>query len=889
MAGTLILALLVPTLALGQAPGRVNGRLSDAATGTAIEGAMVRLTGTPLGAVSGADGRYLILRVPPGQYTIRTAYLGRQPATREIEVQAGRETTVDLELSTVVLQEVVIDGVRAQGQAEALTRQMNADNIVSIVASDQMGRFPDASAPDAVQRLPGVAVERDLGEGRYIQIRGGSPQNTQVTFNGEQVPSPEGDSRQIALDAVPADVLESIEVAKAITPDMDAEAIGGSVNLVTRRAPDTRYLRFESAVAYGSIREAYSGSGSATLGDRVAGGRLGYLFSGSFSRRDFGADGVEPSYDIGDAGANDDVLEELEVRYYTLYRARTGAVGTIDYRLDPNSSLFVTGVYSHLQDEEQRRRLVSVIEDGELEFAHKFRRENLRMLNLTGGGEHLLGSGFGIDYHLTVARSEEDTPFDTELAFIREGVSFAPSLADPDRPQTNPAGGVDGDYLFDALEPASSQTSNRDITAALNVSRAYRAGSGSGTLRFGGKIRQKRKTRDVFERGFELAGGAADVMLDDVGGPFAIDGFNPGFYALPGRVTSGGTVRGFLQRFNGSLDGEDVIEADAEDYRLRERTAAGYVMTQHQLGEQLLLVPGVRYEHTWFEGDAFEWDSEAETLTPAARDNDYGNLFPMLHARWRAAERTNVRAAFTTAIARPNFFHQVPYRVRDDEDLAIGNPDLEPTTSRNFDLMVERYDPRIGVLSAGLFLKRLENPIFLFTEDNTLGGETTQPRNGRSGTIRGIELAVQQQLRFLPGAFSGLGVFANYTLTDSEARLPGGLETRLPGQAKHVANGAISYERGRFSGQVSLNYQDDYVLELGGDEGGAEEREEDLVVAGHSRLDLAASFFVTARAQLFLDAVNLTNEPYVTYQSIPSRPRQREFYEPWISLGVRWR
>ena len=175
---------------------------------------------------------------------MEVAYIGRQAQSRPITATGRPVSGVDFQLpvSVVQLAEVEVLGVMAKNQAEALNRQKNAANITNVVASDQMGRFPDASAPEAVQRLPGVAVARDQGEGRYIQIRGGSAANTQVTFNGNEIPSPEGEARQIALDAVPVDVLESIEVSKAITPDMDGDAIGGAVNLVTRQAPDVPTL-----------------------------------------------------------------------------------------------------------------------------------------------------------------------------------------------------------------------------------------------------------------------------------------------------------------------------------------------------------------------------------------------------------------------------------------------------------------------------------------------------------------------------------------------------------------------------------------------------------------------------------------------------------------------
>jgi TonB-dependent receptor len=239
-------------------------------------------------------------------------------------------------------------------------------------------------------------------------------------------------------------------------------------------------------------------------------------------------------------------------------------------------------------------------------------------------------------------------------------------------------------------------------------------------------------------------------------------------------------------------------------------------------------------------------------------------------------------------MARPNFINLVPFRLPDDEDLELGNPNLEPTISRNFDLLFEHYNSRIGVVSAGLFYKRLTDPIFTFVEDNELGGETRQPRNGESGEIYGVELAAQQQLRMLPRPFDGLGLWANYTYTKSETTLPGGRKARLQGQAPHVFNAALSYEKGPFSGQVSLNFHDDFLFEYGGDAGTPEERLEDIYVADHLQFDASASVRFTRTTTAFLELVNLTNEPFRLYQGVEERPRQREFYRSWGRFGLRF-
>jgi TonB-dependent receptor len=886
--------LAAPTVA-AQGRSHLSGRVFEEESGRPLDGARVTLRRAGLTAVTNAQGRFLFPRVSSGVDTLDVAYIGRQAQSREVTLTGQPLAGIDFELpvSVVQLAEVQVLGVMAKNQAEALNRQKNAANITNVVASDQMGRFPDASAPEAVQRLPGVAVARDQGEGRYIQIRGGSAANTQVTFNGNEVPSPEGEARQIALDAVPVDVLESIEVAKAITPDMDGDAIGGAVNLVTRQAPDVPTFSAELAGGYATIRQEPAISGALTYGRRFADDRLGLLVSASGSRRDFGSDGIEPEYDLGDPGLEDDELEALDTRHYTLWRARLGATAALDWRVGDYSDISLTGIYSELQDDENRRRVVHAIEDGEISFGHKNRYEAMKLFNLALAGDHLLPGGIGLDYDLTYSRSSEREDYDWEAEFVQGDVAFAPDISDPDNIQTNPAPGTvtGGSYEFDNIVTGGDNTRNRDLTGAVALTVPYRLGrQANGRFKFGGKIRDKDKDQDVTEIDNELLDDAASIVLgSDIGAPFDYGSdFNPGAYEFPRASTSDDDVTELPTRFGSSLEGELNLEAQTNDYDLDERVTAVFAMTELDLTEDLLLLPGVRYEHTKFTSTGFEFDPEAETLTPLTAERSYDNILPMVHVRYRLTPQTNLRAAYTTTLARPNFFDLVPFRLRDDEDLVLGNPDLEATTSRNFDLLLEHYDRRIGVLSAGAFYKRLNDPIFLFTEENAFGGATSQPRNVESAEIRGFEVAVQQQLSMLPTPLDGLGIWANYTYTDSEATLPGGRTARLAGQAAHVFNTALSYEKGGFSGQVSLNYNDPFVLEFGSDVVGAEERGEDIFLDSHLQFDATGAFRFTPSTSLFLELVNLTNEPFRTYQGSSVRPRQEEYYESWGRIGVRY-
>ena len=848
------------------------------------------------------------------------SYIGYETITREVEVESNAVVIQDFVMELLAIQggEIVVLGSRAQGQAKALSQQKNAPNITNIVAADQIGRFPDASAPDALQRVPGVGVQRDQGEGRFIQIRGGAPQLTTIMFNGERIPSPEGDVRQIALDAIPSELLEAIEVSKAITPDMDADAIGGAVNLVTKRAPASQLFAADIAGGYGSIRDQGSFKGALTFGNRVSNGNLGYLFNGSFNRRNFGSDNIEPEYDFGDDDlplGGDDALEELQIRYYDVLRQRTGLNSVFDYRFAEQSSIYLRGIFVQLQDTEQRHRLRNKVGDDELGYEHKNRTEFLRTLGVTFGGDHLLASGLKVDYSLGFTRSGEDTPDDVEVAWEQGDVSFDPVISDPDNIRANPQNGAlqnTSAFEFDAVEPSESNTTNDDFVTALNLNLPYNWGSAVGNLKFGGKFRYKDKQQDVTERAFELTDDASDILLGmGNGASFAdrydADGFEAGPYVLPPIITGNEEVLDFTDTFASSLELDDgaELEGNLEDFEATEQTFAAYVMTELNISPQLLILPGIRFEQTSLESVGFQsvvseeiddgdLATDLEDIRRVESDNSYGFLFPMLHLRYRATQQTNIRAALTTALARPNFFDLAPYDIRDDDERIIGNPDLDPSRSLNLDLLAEHYTSNIGLVSAGVFYKQIEDPIVTFREEldvvvdgQDVGITQFQSRNGDSGYIWGFEVALQQQLRSLPGALSGLGIYANYTYTQSEAKLSDGSTNVFPGQAEHVFNLALSYERNGFSGQISLNHTGEFLDEFAGD-GVSANRASDIFVQERWGLDVSASYQFRNGVSAFVELLNLLNEPLELYQGTHRRPIQREFYRSWGWIGVKY-
>ena len=277
--------------------GDVSGRVSDASSGDFLPGANVVLDGTNYGVSSDRSGMFKINNVPEGSYTLKVTYIGYGDYSETITI-ASESMIVNISLSVdyVAMEAVNVTGL-SQGQAKALSQQRSAGNIKNVVSRDQMEKFPDQNVADVLQRLPGIALESDHGEGRYVQIRGAEATLNTTTINGVKVPSPE-DVRKISLDIIPSYSLGSVEVTKAITPDMDGDAIGGHVNLITKNAFDYDGQFIEAKVA-GGHRPLYGKSGSMgafTYGNQFMNGTLGLIVSSSFEFNDMKTDNIAVSY-----------------------------------------------------------------------------------------------------------------------------------------------------------------------------------------------------------------------------------------------------------------------------------------------------------------------------------------------------------------------------------------------------------------------------------------------------------------------------------------------------------------------------------------------------------------------------------------------------------------
>jgi TonB-dependent receptor len=899
-----------------QQTGLIRGRVIDE-NSLSMPGATILIESLNKGTITDNYGYYTLTGIPGGTYELTVSYIGFNPGKKQVAVEASKTTVIDFSLTAgIELSEVVVSG-RLQGQSKALNTQMNKGNITNIISSDQVGRFPDANIGDALKRIPGINVQYDQGEARFGNIRGTAPQYNSVMINGERIPSAEAEDRTVQLDLVPADMIQAIEVNKAVTPDMDGDAIGGSVNLVTRSAPYDRRVSLTLGSGYNVLAGKPIYNGAFILGDRFLNNKLGVIASASYYNHDLGSDNFEAEWDYADENDKDGsaFAEEIQIRQYYLQRIRQSYSLSLDYKINANHTLFVNGIYNHRNDWENRYRTVykdieydddseswiGMIEKetkGGNQDIKNARLEDQRMMNFTVGGDHQLGK-VKADWTASYSKASEERPNERYIVYEVEDLTFTTDFSNQSAPKisgVSPSSSADfsSDYQFGEITEEFQLTEDIDKNFKLNFAIPLLENEYKNSIKLGVRYKGKEKMRN--NRLFEYSPADEDAFnantLNNLEN-LTKDNFLVGDYATGNQVSA--EYLGGLDLTNSSLfEEEEIVEAEAGNFNATENIFGGYIMLNQNFGPKLLMIAGVRIENTSqeYQGNQYDADEDEITQTDNIADS-YINVLPGLHLKYDFNQTTILRAAWTNTLARPNYFSLVPYREvsREDNEIAIGNPDLTPTTSMNYDLMFEKYFKTIGIVSGGIFYKDIKGFIVTETrEDYVFEGTTwdtySQPINGGNANIFGFEAAAQRQLDFLPGFWKGFGIYTNYTYTTSSVsdfRIEGreNDDISLPGTAKHTLNGSLSYDSKRFSFRTSVNYASDFVDEFG------EEKFYDRYYDKAIHLDVNAIYAVTPKFRLYAEANNLLNTPLYYYQGTSSRIMQAEYYSVRFQFGVK--
>lgn len=524
-------------------------------------------------------------------------------------------------------------------------------------------------------------------------------------------------------------------------------------------------------------------------------------------------------------------------------------------------------------------------------------------MTMTLSGDHLVAERIQLDWSAGYAQASEDRPHERYIRYEVNDVLVDYDLSDPNKPGINFISNIpNSDFELDELTEEFMTTTDTDFTAKFNLTIPFGNQTVENSLKAGAKLKYKSKDRDYTISEYKPLVNDYDLLSDVPFSDQTVDGYLAGDY-VHGDFSDPEFLGGLDLTNSGLFEAEELIEDSLPaNFEANETVTSAYAMYSRDLTDQLFLLAGVRMENTAvdYTGNQLVLDEDGDLdnnqIQEISDSDNYTNIMPSVHLKYTVNPSAVVRLAWTNTIARPNYFDLVPYRQVnfEDNELAEGNPELQPTTSMNVDLMAEYYFESVGLLSAGVFYKDVNDFIYFFQSldyTDAFSGNTFdayfQPQNGEGGQLYGFEIAAQRQLDFLPGLLRNVGLYANYTLTQSsvETILNEDGEARddinLPGTAEHTFNASVSYETEKFNARLSLNYTSDYLDELG------EVAFFDRYYDSQTFVDANINYTITPNVRIFMEANNLTNQPLRYYQGIQSRMMQEEFYDVRFNAGIK--
>jgi TonB-dependent receptor len=930
--------------------GTITGTVTDMSNDV-LPAAPVSLEPGNISIKTDGQGQFTIANVVPGTYTVAVSYVGFSPSKTSVVVSSGQVTTVNavLQVASQDQQIIVSAGGRGYGEAEAVNETRSSENILNILPAPVIASLPNANIADAVGRLPGVTLERDEGEGKYVQIRGTEPRLSNLTIDGVEVPSPEGGIRQVKLDVIPADLIESVQIYKTLQANQDADAIGGTVNLVTRTASNRPILSFYGSGGFTPIIHTVPvGEFGATVGKRFGvQKKIGVILSGSYDYNGRGINDIEPVPFVSPAPlASPTALPPpsytgTDIRLYKYNRNRYGFGGSVDYKLGEASVIYVRGLFSDFKDDGRRWAYTLNNNDpsvlalggagGTPSFNTEIRAAHYQVSSLLLGGNHVFGKYY-LNWGVSGALSRLYNPINGGESID----SFASTLAssncqyDPAatktvyRPQWTPVCFTEAydptTLMLTQIEQANhGQDAQLNLQAQASVGALYHIGGHTGTFEMGFRIRNAHKFDNSFETFFlpnsnlpmsmfltKLTAGTYYDGSYPYGPLGSWDKINAYFKANPNNFTVDPT--------QGNTYGSNPANFD-----LVERVTAGYLMNTFDIG-RFTLVTGVRFEGTQF----YSYSVNNTSINPCSglcvnAGGTYVDVLPSASLRYRLDNNSAVRVIYGRGLSRP-LPSQLTTAIFEDTSTAPSTFDvgavLKPEHANNYDLLYERYLTPLGLIQAGFFYKDITDPIVVNLTDCTitcanpqfLGHFVATPANAGSAYITGIELAFQQHFSYLPGPLRGLGLLANYSYTTSGTTNVSALRTDNPAllrQAPNTWNLSPTYDIGRLSIRVGMAYNGANIFQYqyknlstnptpppaalpNPQPGGVNGPGGDNYLYAHFQIDAQGSYRLGKGWTAIVSGLNLNNEVFGFYFGSPQYVLQREYYKPTYSFGFRW-
>ncbi|MFD1818657.1 TonB-dependent receptor [Pseudarcicella hirudinis] len=825
MCQRILLFVILSFFSLQVLGGTLKGTVLDKQTGEPITGASVRLSKKGFYDVSGLDGTFSIKNVPAGVYQIHVSFVSFQTYTKEIVV-GNKDLVLNIALeedARQLLNEVVVSAnVDKSTENAARQTERKANQLMNIVSGKAIELSPDLTVANLVQRVSGISIERNSnGDGQYAILRGMDKRYNYTLVNGIKIPSPDNKYRYVPLDIFPSELLGRLEVFKTLTPDMEGDAVGGVINMVMKDAPErlevsanlatgynqlfmdrdfvnfnTKDLNYKSpyeqygnnynatlkdfpkgAVQYTSKRPMLNLVGGFSVGNRFYHNKFGVILAGSFQNTYRGSNSLFYSSTVYDTEKSSRITSLAE-RQYSEQQSRLGLHAKMDFRLNENHKLQWYNAYMNLANEQLRDTKTTDFSSGGydpvsgnagLTYSTRSRLTVQKIFNSTLQGTHKLTDKFKMQWSAVYSSATNENPYNTSVSLLGKRVNFKETKTYPQESTRR-----------------WEHNSDRDLAGYVNGTYLTTLKNNLLEISFGGMYRDK--SRDNFYNNYVLK----------PTNPFAEYGKD---------FTDYGDISWSVENPRGAV-------ASALNYTASEKIGAGYGMAKWQKSN-LQIIGGLRVEHT---DQGYSMLFPLGELRPTG-NQEYTDLLPSANAKYALMPNQNLRASYFRSINRPGFFELVPGKVVNEEYQERGNPDLKRAIADNFDIRYEYFPTASDQFMAGVFYKKIQNPIeYTLQLDETRGQDVFYtPGNFGDATNYGLEL---DAIKY----FQKFGIKANYTYTNSEITTKkmirvrnqsGNLEAQnvnqtrpMYGQSAHVGNVSLFYKNQKtgWDAQIAASY-----------------------------------------------------------------------------------
>ena len=871
----------------------LTGKIYDNNTQEPLTGATVLLTGTNHNAIAGLDGSFVIRNIPEGNYNLRISFISYETVTQSVELVDNKHVVIAMETVSVTLGTVeVITSRLTNTEASARATERNAMNVMNVISSREIEFSPDVTVANVVQRVSGVSLERSSsGDGQHAIVRGMDKRYNYTLVNGIKIPSPDPKNRYVPLDIFPSELLDRLEVTKALTPNMEGDAIGGVMDMKMKDAPDRFLLSFNAGTGYSQlfldrdflqfdrsftaiesprringteyrasiddfdidnldferVKAPLNQTYGLAIGDRFLGGKMGVILAASYHNTYRGANSLFFETDV-DRNTNNPFYDEVQIRSISAQQQRSGVHSKIDYRINSRNKIDLYNALITLTDIQARHRIDTNLRigrgqgpgTGRIAERDRGRMRTQQIFNSTLQGNHEVMEGLGANWSAVYSKATNEEP-DLAEVIRRSGTS------------RNSQGEIvkEIDLLDRDLNRRWVNNSDQDMAGYLNLIYSHSLSIIDAEYSAGGMYRHKERT-NFFDNYLFRASPIYQEWQGDI----------------------------FDHSWN--LFNTQGTPTDPLNYESYENVLAYYAQAKLDIADFQLL-GGVRVENT-----DFGWTSNAPPQTEGRIGSvKYRDILPSIHLKYQPWRNTNVRTSYFRSLSRPNFYEVIPYEINEGDYRERGNPFLQRTTADNFDLRFEYFPSQLDQVLVGAFYKVIDDPIESALQ---ISGQAIflQPNNFGTANNMGLEVDVTKYFR-------SFGVRAFYNFTDSRItttkifrfRDDNGqltsreeLQTRpLQGQSRHISNVSLLYkdQKNKIDIQLAMVYTGRRIISV------SPYLDNDIWQRGFTQLDLSVEKGFGTKFKVFVKVNNLLNTPMRADILLPNTFNPEQV--PYVDLG----